>query len=149
MQDRQRKAKRTKPAAPSPIDRLTIGEAAKRVGLTSRAVRYYERIGLVQPATRGARNYRVYGEDALRELRFVARCRAVGMPIAEIQALRADATGQSLAADRVELLRHQLTLTEARIRALLKVRHELRLRLAMGPDDGSAPTMLRLSAGGR
>lgn len=118
------------------LDALTIGEAARRVGLTPRAVRYYERIGLVQAPPRGGHNnYRLYDQEAVRELRFIARCRAIGLSVAEIRALSSGSIERTRGGGKAAMVRAQLRLTEARIRELLALRRELRRLLAVRAAD--------------
>lgn len=121
---------------------VTIGEAAQRVGLTPRAVRYYERIGLVDAASRSSRNYRIYDDKALSELRSIARCRAIGMSVAEIRTLRSGSHLRTQDNRKADLLRQQLKLTEARIRGLLSVRRELRRQIGPSPADPNLETAL-------
>jgi len=45
-----------------------IEEAARRTGLTSRTLRYYEERGLVVPARRGDSNYRLYSEADIERI---------------------------------------------------------------------------------
>ena len=40
---------------------MTIGEVARRSGFTVKALRYYERCGLLPPSGRRPSGYRVYG----------------------------------------------------------------------------------------
>lgn len=124
------------------VEAVTISEAARLVGLTPRAVRYYERIGLVEAASRSSRNYRLYDDKALSELRFIARCRAIGMTVAEIRALRSNSPLRTKDNRKADLLRQQLKLTEARIRQLLAVRRELRRQLGPSPADPNLATAL-------
>lgn len=121
--------------ASSKFDAITIGEAAKRVGLTPRAIRYYERIGLIEGALRSSRNYRLYDDTALHELRAIARCRAIGMPIAEIRSLCSGTPFRTEKDQSADLLCEQLKLTEARIRDLISVRRELRRQIGAKTSD--------------
>ncbi|MFQ5775309.1 MAG: MerR family transcriptional regulator [Kiloniellaceae bacterium] len=116
----------------SQCDALTIGEAAKNVGLTSRAIRYYELIGLTRPALRERHNFRLYDDKALGELRFIARCRAIGLTVAQIRALCSSSGDGPKRSGRPAVVREQLRLTEGRIRELIALRRELRQRLAIG-----------------
>jgi DNA-binding transcriptional MerR regulator len=68
-------------------DHLTIGELAKLSGTTTKTIRYYERIGLIQPTKRGDNSYRYYSDSQVQQLRFVRRTQALGLTLAEISEL--------------------------------------------------------------
>ena len=46
----------------------TIGQFARAVGVPTSTIRYYERIGLLQPSGRSGGNYRFYTDDSLTRL---------------------------------------------------------------------------------
>lgn len=61
------------------------------MGLTPRAVRYYEELGLLKPAARSGGDYRLYDEDDLERLRFIRGLRDdAGFSLGEIGALLED-----------------------------------------------------------
>lgn len=62
----------------------TIGELAARTGFTASALRYYEGIGLVAPASRSGSGYRIYDDRALGRLAFIARAKQLGCSLEEI-----------------------------------------------------------------
>lgn len=66
---------------------MNISEAARRSGLSSKTIRYYEEIGLIGPAQRGDNGYRQYGGKAVEELQFLARAREVGFDLDECRHL--------------------------------------------------------------
>jgi MerR family mercuric resistance operon transcriptional regulator/MerR family gold-responsive transcriptional activator of gol and ges genes len=66
---------------------LTIGQLAKRAGVHVQTVRYYERRNLLQPTARKASGYRMYGDDALRRLRFIKNAQALGFTLREVNEL--------------------------------------------------------------
>ena len=66
------------------MSNLTIGQVAKRTGFTASALRYYEGLGLVTPSTRSDAGYRVYDDDALSRLAFIARAKQLGCSLDEI-----------------------------------------------------------------
>jgi DNA-binding transcriptional MerR regulator len=70
-----------------PTTRVTVGEAARRTQLTPKAVRLYEARGLLPPVARSAAGYRLYGDDDVRLLRFIAQARAVGLGLDAIRTL--------------------------------------------------------------
>jgi DNA-binding transcriptional MerR regulator len=64
---------------------MTVGRAARRAGLTSKAVRLYEARGLLPPARRSESGYRVYSEHDVEVLRFVRQARALSLSLDEIK----------------------------------------------------------------
>ncbi len=72
-----------------PIDHpphpLTIAEVAASSGLSAHTLRYYERIGLLDPVARVHGGQRRYDADDLAWLAFLQRLRATGMPIRDMQ----------------------------------------------------------------
>jgi DNA-binding transcriptional MerR regulator len=72
--------------APSGQPRLSIGEVAKRTGLSVHALRFYEREGLLaSPVDRTADGRRVYRERDLEWLDLCIKLRSSGMPLAAIR----------------------------------------------------------------
>lgn len=59
----------------------SIAQAAERSGLSIDTLRYYERIGLVDPPARDSGGRRAYSDDDLSWLVFLTRLRTTGMPI--------------------------------------------------------------------
>lgn len=65
---------------------MNIGQAAERSGLPTKTIRYYEEIGLLQPARR-SNGFRDYADRDVHELRFVARARRLGFSVEECRHL--------------------------------------------------------------
>ena len=76
---------------------LTIGEVARRSGLSASALRFYDREGVLVPADVDAlTGYRRYAVAQVRAARLLASLRRVGMPLAEVAlVLDEDARGAS------------------------------------------------------
>ncbi|MBV9787499.1 MAG: MerR family transcriptional regulator [Chloroflexi bacterium] len=68
------------------MEDLAIGEVARRAGIRTSAVRYYESIGLL-PAPKRVSGRRRYTEDTVQILKVVQLAQAAGFTIAEIQIL--------------------------------------------------------------
>ena len=70
---------------------LRINEVAAETGLTTRAIRYYEEIGLLEPAARSEGDYRLYDASDLERLRFIRSLRDdAGFSLAQIGQLLED-----------------------------------------------------------
>ena len=67
--------------------RITIGQAAKRAGLTAKAIRLSERRGLLGPAERTDCGYRTYGPEELAVLGFIRQAKTVGLRLEEIRTI--------------------------------------------------------------
>lgn len=66
---------------------MNIGEASAASGVSAKMIRYYESIGLVPEARRGANGYRQYSTDEVHTLGFIHRARRLGFSMAQIERL--------------------------------------------------------------
>jgi len=92
--------------------RYSIGDLARRTGLTIKAVRFYSDHGLVPPSGRNAAGHRRYDDAALARLDLVRTLRGLGLGLAVIRRI---ADGETTVADIAA--RHAKAL-EAEIRVL-------------------------------
>ncbi len=63
---------------------LTIQQVSQRTGLSIDTLRYYERIGLLQPVGRTQSGHRRYTEHDLDWIDLLIRLRETGMPLAQM-----------------------------------------------------------------
>ena len=106
---------------------MRIGELAEQAGISTKAIRYYEQIGILTPPARTASGYRTYDLTALARLRFVRAAQALGLTLGEIRqiiAFRDD--GRAPCAHVTELLQRRAADLELRISELEQLRGELR-----------------------
>ncbi|WP_329054040.1 MerR family transcriptional regulator [Amycolatopsis sp. NBC_01488] len=109
--------------------RYSIGELARRTGLTIKAVRFYSDRGLVPPSGRNAAGHRRYDDAALARLDLIRTLRELGVDLATIRrVVDGEATVADVAARHAEAL-------EVQIR-VLRVRHAV---LAAVAKRGSTP----------
>ena len=64
---------------------LQIGEAAEKVGLSLRTVRYWEEIGLVEPEARSKGGFRLYSEADLARLLVVKAMKPLGLTLEQMR----------------------------------------------------------------
>lgn len=105
---------------------LTIGQAAAFAGVTTKTVRHYHRLGLIDEPERDGSGYRRYRSTDLLRLVQVRTLAGAGVPLAEIGALL-DADPERFAAALADVERH----LSDRIEELVDRRRTLR-RLASG-----------------
>lgn len=66
-------------------DALTISAFAKRSGVPSKTIRYWESLGLLPKAARSHTGYRAFDPAALRYVAFIRKSKAIGLTLAEMQ----------------------------------------------------------------
>ena len=105
---------------------ITIGELARTAGMTPRAIRHYERLGLIQVPIRTDSNYRLFDSDSVERARFIAKSRSLGFSIPEIaDLLRAMDDPEHTCAQVVELTQAHLDLVDAKLQTLVEMRRTL------------------------
>lgn len=108
-------------------DTVKIGELGQQAGVSSKTVRYYESIGLLDEPMRTSAGYRDYDEGALERLRFIRSAQATGLSLAEIASvLELKGTGERSCAHTTALLERHLVELEAQISRLRRARTSLR-----------------------
>jgi DNA-binding transcriptional MerR regulator len=66
------------------VSTFTIGQVAERTGFSASALRYYEGVGLLAPTSRTDAGYRLYDDQVLSRLAFIARAKKLGCSLEEI-----------------------------------------------------------------
>jgi len=66
------------------MNSLTISQLARRSGVPASTLRYYERVGVIPPASRSDAGYRLYDEAALARLAFVQRAKGLGVELDDL-----------------------------------------------------------------
>ncbi|MDI3312788.1 MAG: heavy metal-responsive transcriptional regulator [Mycobacterium sp.] len=63
----------------------TVGDAAKAIGVSAKAIRIWEAKGLLPPAERTQSGYRLFSDEDIAILRFILRARTLGLTLSEIK----------------------------------------------------------------
>jgi DNA-binding transcriptional MerR regulator len=66
---------------------MTVGELARRTGLSIKAIRHYEALGLIYSAGRSDGGYRLFDDSALWCAQVISTLRSLGLTIKEIDQL--------------------------------------------------------------
>jgi DNA-binding transcriptional MerR regulator len=114
-----------------------IGELARRSGVSTMAIRFYEREGLLAPRRVG--RFRTYNEDDEQRLKLIVRLRQIGLPVVKVRAALALAA-RPASPDYAQLLQeHFADLCRKRDELACQIAHTSAfLRELGGASDGAA-----------
>ena len=105
---------------------LTVGKLAGQCGLSADTIRYYERMGILPQARRGANGYRFFPPDAVQRVGLIQRALEAGFTIADLQrVLRVRDRGGAPCRQVLAIAETRLAELDARIRALSDLRRDL------------------------
>ncbi|MBW4847797.1 MAG: MerR family transcriptional regulator [Lachnospiraceae bacterium] len=96
----------------------TINKLAKLAGISTRALRYYDELGLLSPARVSSNGYRIYGQKEIDRLQQILFYRELGVSLEEIRNILASKDFDGLSA------------LESHLTALLARREQLNLLVA-------------------
>ncbi len=111
---------------------FSIGALSKQTGVKVPTIRYYEQIGLIDPAERTEGNQRRYRKEALQRLVFIKHARDLGFSIETILSLiELNNHPDRNCAEATQIAREQLTGVRERIASLVRLESEL-VRISCG-----------------
>ncbi len=114
---------------------LTIGKLGKRFGLSRATILYYEREGLLKPASRAANGYRWYGDDEVERLKQIVGFRSYGVSVRDIRELLSRDSDQ----EHEQILRKRFTQMETEIQDLRRQQQALLALLEQSHDAPQPP----------
>ncbi|MBA2720102.1 MAG: MerR family transcriptional regulator [Chloroflexi bacterium] len=121
---------------------LSITDVARRTGVPTSTLRYYDGIGLLASSGRADNGYRQYDERALDRLRFIARAKGLGCSLEEIATLlrafdedcgEVQAPLRDLVDGKIALAQRHVAELVALTAQLQEARHALAAETAQGP----------------
>ncbi len=98
-------------------DYLTVGELARRVGVTVRTIQYYDQQGLLSPSAKGPQNQRLYTDANVKDLYRILTLKYLGLSLAQI---KSDADLYVEPAAMQELADEQMDAIEEQFQSLFK-----------------------------
>ena len=108
------------------MEKLSIGELAKRANVNVETIRYYERRGLIPEPPRNKSGHRLYSQGAVTRTDFIKRCKALGFSLKEIVELLAlRVTPESTCADMKSRVEVKISDVEMKISDLNQIRDGL------------------------
>jgi DNA-binding transcriptional MerR regulator len=106
---------------------LHIGRVAKETGLSIGTIRFHEREGLLRKPLRSQGGYRLFDENDVTDLKFVRRAQGLGFSLQEIRELLILGRSNTQRCSHTrDLIREKLTVVEAKIEELTRLRDELK-----------------------
>ena len=98
---------------------MRIGELARTVDVNVETIRYYQRIGLLEPPDKPYGGMRSYKDEDLQRLRFIRRAQQLGFSLDDIRELLELSSSDC---ERVEKLAvEKLSLVKAKLRQLRRI----------------------------
>jgi MerR family mercuric resistance operon transcriptional regulator len=110
--------------------RYTISKLARAASVPASTVRYYDRVGLMEPEERSLGNYRLYSEGSLRRLRFIRAAQGIGFTLDDVKLLLGGPDARAPSCKAVQhLIEQRLKDIDSRLSDLRHVQQVLRLTL--------------------
>lgn len=110
-------------------EHMQIGDFARRAGVSVRAVRYYEELGLLRPEAHSAGGFRLYGEDNLKRIQVINFLKELGLSLVEIRRILVAKKPSGADRETIEFLLgifgEKLDMVESKLAALSRVKSEL------------------------
>ncbi|RQW61692.1 Zn(2+)-responsive transcriptional regulator [Vibrio viridaestus] len=105
-----------------------IGELAKRCGVTTETLRFYEKNQLITPDSRSESGYRLYSTESEKQIKFILKAKSLGLSLDEIRELlgiRLEATEHSCAEVKA-ITTAKLSVIDDKIKDLQRIRQALK-----------------------
>ena len=114
---------------------MKIGELAARTGVSTKAIRYYEDIGVLPEPPRAPNGYRLSDRDSTERLQFIQDAQSAGLSLIEIQMiLDLRDGGQPSCGHVISVLEGHLAQVETQLADLVRTRERI---TALIDDAGS------------
>ena len=123
---------------------IAIGDLAKIVGLTTRTLRYWEEVGIIESEERADGANRGYSPYYVRRIKFIIKLKELGLTIKEMQGLYT-AYGEAKETDRmipklIDVLDKHIRMIDEKVAKLHSLRKDIveyRQRMAAKNSAGS------------
>jgi MerR family Zn(II)-responsive transcriptional regulator of zntA len=114
---------------------MTVTQLSRHGGIPPHVVRYYTRIGLLDPARDPNNGYKLYRHADIERLRFIRQAQRLGYTLDEIRRfLQLNAEGQVPCLEVREILRRRIDENHSRIRELVQLQGRMEQALSLWED---------------
>tara|TARA_R110002072_G_C7840306_1_gene524919 strand:- start:91 stop:561 length:471 start_codon:yes stop_codon:yes gene_type:complete len=121
------------------IKMMLVHEISKRSKMTTDAIRYYTRIGILQPVRDPINAYKYYNENDLNKLKFIMRAKQLGFKLNEISSvLKESQEGKSPCASVREMIQKHIIENKKLLSEKMALQSRMEEALALWkelPDD--------------
>ena len=118
---------------------LKIGDLKQRTGVKVSTLRYYESLGLLQPALRSDSGYRYFHDNAVQRVLFIKKAQTLNFSLTEIQEIfNSHDRGTAVCSIVKDLIDCKISHLDTEIQKLLESKHRLeshRERWSTYPED--------------
>jgi len=105
---------------------MTVNDLSQRTGVTSHAVRYYSRIGLLKPGRNPDNGYRLFDRSDLARLRFIRQAQSLGFTLDEISEILAESEhGRSPCPKVRDILRRRIEENHRKLAELMDLQSRM------------------------
>lgn len=105
---------------------MTVNDLSRRTGVTSHAVRYYSRIGLLKPGRNPDNGYRLFDRGDLARLQFIRQAQSLGFTLEEISEILAESEhGRSPCPKVRDILRRRIEENHRKLAELMDLQSRM------------------------
>ena len=118
---------------------LKIGDLKQRTGVKVSTLRYYESLGLLQPALRSDSGYRYFNDNAVQRVLFIKKAQTLNFSLTEIQEIfNSHQRGTAVCSIVKDLIERKISHLDTEIQKLLESKQRLEIhreRWSTYPED--------------
>jgi len=108
---------------------MQIGDFAQRAGVSVRAIRYYEELGLLRPEAHSGGGFRLYGSENLKRIQIINFLKDIGLSLSEIRkiflAKKASGGDKETVAFLLKIFADKIRLFDEKLEMLNRMKTEL------------------------
>lgn len=100
------------------MEEMTVSQVSRSVGISTRMLRYYEKVGLIKSSRQEGYSYRVYDENAVSRIKQILILRKLRIPVRQIEVI----LNNTNAVAAIDIFRQNMEELDEEITALSTIR---------------------------